>query len=984
MKRLAAYLLFTAAVAVVVAYSLRTPDAPAVAALSSEQVDLLLQRARTWLARRQLDESEAAALQILTSLPQHPEALLVVGEIAMRRGDFVAARRSMEAIDDSSVSAYAPAQYALGEVARTEARLSAAEGAFRRSIASAPGLVEAQHGLAFVLNISARRWEASPVMLQELAHGDVDAEQLALLGDSEQLFHNAEYIARCRQVEPTDPLPLLALAAMAMGERRWSEAHKLLDQVITARPDLMEAQWRMGRVLYECGDDDAFLRWNANLPPEVERHPELWTVRGSWLRSEHRLQEAMRCAWEAVRLDPSQRVAVQLLAQLCQKTGRDQDATALLPRAERLQALADQLTEIHRVPTDGRRMAAAARLTAELGRWWEARAWAIAARRAGVADESLERLFNSAAARLTDMPTPATREVDLDPAFARLDFSDCPLPDWTAAPLSATPPAQPTAATHIRFSEEQGTGLEFQYFNGADPSTEGMRMLEGFGGGVGTIDYDRDGWTDLYWTQGSIFPSAPGAPVYLDQLFRNSAGRRWQELAAVAGIFEDRFSTGVGVGDFDSDGFADVYVGNIGRNRLWRNNGDGTFTDASDAAGLTADAWTTSCALADLDGDGLADIYDVNYLQGDALHSLICQENGVSRACRPTVFDPAPDDVWRNLGDGRVDSGVTAWNLRINPQNGLGILVADLDGSGAVDLFIANDAVPNSYYSNLSAAQLCRQPTTDTAVLAGLAFDRDGKPQACMGVAAGDADADGRLDLFITNYYDESNTMYRQSESLQFVDDSAALGLRAPSLKRLGFGTQFLDADLDGREDLVLVNGHVDDFSYQGTPYRMRPQFFGQREESFEELFPDSLGEWFGREQLGRSLARLDWNRDGRPDFAVSHLDTSAALVTNHTMTTAHFVSFRLVGVDAHRDAVGAILTLHAGGRMLVRHLSGGDGYQSSNERFITFGLGDAAAIERLEVQWPGGAKQTVKGIAADTTYMLIQNQPLLPESPRR
>jgi hypothetical protein len=327
------------------------------------------------------------------------------------------------------------------------------------------------------------------------------------------------------------------------------------------------------------------------------------------------------------------------------------------------------------------------------------------------------------------------------------------------------------------------------------------------------------------------------------------------------------------------------------------------------------------------------------------------------------------------MSDGTVQRAESTWHLDIVPQNGLGIVLADFDESGALDIFIANDAVPNSYYPNLSTAIREGAATTDEAVLSGLAYDRDGKSQACMGVACGDADADGRLDLYITNYYAEANVLYHQQSPRLFVDETETFGLRAPSFLLLGFGSQFLDADLDGREDLVLVNGHVDDFTHEGTPYRMRPQLFCNQPGGFEEVFGTQAGTWFDREQLGRGLARLDWNRDGRTDFAVSHLDTPAALLENTADpdVVGRSLALRLVGVESHRDAVGTIVRVRVGDRDLVRHLSAGDGYQASNERVVTFGLGEASETGTVEVQWPGGGRQTFSNLAADSSYLLIE-----------
>jgi len=263
-------------------------------------------------------------------------------------------------------------------------------------------------------------------------------------------------------------------------------------------------------------------------------------------------------------------------------------------------------------------------------------------------------------------------------------------------------------------------------------------------------------------------------------------------------------------------------------------------------------------------------------------------------------------------------------------------------------------------------------------VLSGVAFSEDGRVQASMGVAIDDADGDQLLDLIVTNFYNEGTAFYRQTSPRQFEDARRRFGLREPSLFQLGFGAQFLDADLDGRPDLVVANGHIEDFSDRGVPYRMRPQFFRNRDGTvFDELHSDSVGPFFGRELLGRGLARLDWNGDGKEDFAISHLDGPAALLTNVTQPAGHFLALRLVGTRCARDAIGTSVSCAAGGRVVTRQLTAGDGYMASNERQLVFGLGEADRVERLTIHWPSGREEIYNDLPADRHYLAIEGRPL-------
>ena len=264
----------------------------------------------------------------------------------------------------------------------------------------------------------------------------------------------------------------------------------------------------------------------------------------------------------------------------------------------------------------------------------------------------------------------------------------------------------------------------------------------------------------------------------------------------------------------------------------------------------------------------------------------------------------------------------------------------------------------------------------ERATFAGLAYDRNGLSQACMGIAVDDIDADGQLDLFVTNFFEESNTLYCVDSGQYFEDTTRAAALHVPSLRLLGFGTQFLDADLDGDPDLVVANGHINDLEQGGADFQMRPQFFANRNGRFVEVRAPDTGPYFDRKQLGRSLARLDFDRDGREDFVVSHLDAPVALLHNETPSAGHFLSIRLCGVQCDRDAIGATVTLvTANGMRRVRQVTAGDGYQCSNQWQLVFGLDDATTVRKLLVRWPSGDLQEFADAAADHELIIVEGR---------
>jgi len=499
-----------------------------------------------------------------------------------------------------------------------------------------------------------------------------------------------------------------------------------------------------------------------------------------------------------------------------------------------------------------------------------------------------------------------------------------------------------------------------------------MKMYSFTGGGIGVIDFDNDGWPDIACTQGGDW-DRPESPDFNDRLFRNLDGERFGDVSPLAGLDTAGFSQGVACGDVNNDGWADIYVARIGRNALYLNNGDGTFSDATESLGPAVARWTTSCLIADLDGDGNSDLLDVNYLTGDGVFTNLCNYRGHRRACFPGKFASERDDLWVNAGDAtfrlaeELGSGFSD-----DPRPGLGTVAADFDESGKLSVFVANDSLANWYY-RLEREEDSSLVVRDSAGLQGLRADRDGRAQACMGVACSDADGDGELDIFVTNYFQEHNTLYL-SQDFGFVDSSRECGLFTPSLPLLGFGTQFLDADLDGWDDLIVVNGHVDDFRFDGTPFRMPAQFFRNGGGSFSERSEDS-GPYFQKQTLGRSTAVVDWNRDGLPDVAVMHLDDPLALLTNTSQRTGQSLIVRLVATTTQRDAIGTRVKVQLqNGRELTRQLVAGSGYQAGNEPALVFGLGNNAAISSVEVRWPSGTTTMMPpGLKPGSEIVLVE-----------
>ncbi|MCA9051547.1 MAG: CRTAC1 family protein, partial [Planctomycetaceae bacterium] len=842
--------------------------------------------------------------------------------------------------------------------------------------------------LAFLNGAVGRRWEAGPYFFRLIREGTASLQQLALFGDLERPHEQSEFLQKCAAAFPADALTKLGIAQNLIYEGNQAEGQQRLEFVVSSHPQLLSGQALLGELIL-ANAPHHFVQWHSELPPEAGTHPDIWYVRGLWFRRQQKKDAAVRCFWEAVRIAPVHRRAYYQLSQLLSSydNADGEAAEVFAGRAGQLIDLTQAIDDVLR--SEGRRedsVRRVARLMRDMGRLWEAAAWCRLSSRLHPQSAWPYEMYGQIRGHLHPETPQTIPESDL---AVRFDFSDRQLPD----PLiieedGLTFDRQPTesAASVCRISFEdqaESAGIHFVYNNGdIDLNSPGARMFEQTGGGTAVADIDGDTWPDILFPQGGKWPKGSTVPTPDvsdgDRLFRNLRGLNFGSVSTPAIPAEIGFGQGAAVGDLDNDGFADVYVANIGRNALLRNNGDGTFSDVSAAAGLVHNDWTTSCLLTDLNADGVSDLFDVNYVTGPGVFELLCQGYG----CSPKNFDGIPDRLLIGSGDGGYRHLPDA--TPTSESKGMGILAFCSEDPRRPDLFITNDQVPNYLLRNQPTGEYPFLNLAQEAFTRGLAYNEDGLSMACMGIAAGDADGDGSLDFFVTNFRNESNTLYLQDTSGMFVDTTKASGLAQAGYPFVGWGSQFLDADLDGDEDLVVVNGDVDDYSAAGGFYHMPPQLYrNQGTGTFETLAADKAGTWFEKSYLGRGLSRLDWNRDGRQDFVGSNINQPASLVTNNSATSAAWLTVRLHPATGVRDAIGTVLVLHTDAGSVTRHVCAGDGFMASNEQSVVFGLADSREIISLKVAWPSGATQTFSDIPGRNTVDLIEGRDRVYLTPR-
>jgi len=533
------------------------------------------------------------------------------------------------------------------------------------------------------------------------------------------------------------------------------------------------------------------------------------------------------------------------------------------------------------------------------------------------------------------------------------------------------------AQNGIRLTDvAKDVNIDFRHYS---PLTPERHLHLFMGSGLAWIDHDRDDWPDLYLCQGAAFSKSKGnEPFHSDQLFRNRRGV-FQNISDLAGLRNRDYSMGTAVGDYDNDGFQDLYVSCYGPNHLYRNNGDGTWSEVNNQPALNDPRYGSSCTWADVDGDGDLDLYVANYLQLPPENYPLCNhEEGGKRyagGCHPRYQKHEYDILYRNNGDGEfVDVSEEAGLMSETARAGLGVFVFDSDDDGDLDFYVANDTVHNQLWINSGKGTF-----TDDALLTGVAVNGFGVAEAGMGVNGGDVDGDGRIDLFVTNYFNESNTLYR-NDGFAFTDVTAEFGLGASSKQRLGFGTSFLDMNNDGWLDIFVANGHVQSYPPElerHTPFAQLPQLFLNRNgRRFEEISPEA-GPYFQKRVVGRSSAVADFNRDGVADIAVQHLNDAPAILRNDSESAHNSVTFELIGTRSDRDAIGARVEAKLGDRAIVRLCNGSTSYLASDERRIVIGIGERTHLDNVTIRWPGGRRESWRFPGINGVQKLIEGRGL-------
>ena len=528
------------------------------------------------------------------------------------------------------------------------------------------------------------------------------------------------------------------------------------------------------------------------------------------------------------------------------------------------------------------------------------------------------------------------------------------------------------ADTGIQFIDvTQEAGIHWKHTDGRSGQKYFMETL---GSGAAFFDYDADGDPDLYFVNGAPLPGYVAQEIPTNCLYRNNGDGTFTDVTEESGVGDTGYGHGCAVGDYNNDGQLDLYVTNYGTNRLYQNNGDGTFTDVAEIAGVTEPRWSTSCAFADYDRDGNLDLYVVNYIVFDIDENPWCglKEKGIRAYCEPDNFPAQSDTLFRNNGDGTFTDVTESAGIYRTTGKGLGVVCGDYNNDGAPDIYVANDSTENFFYHNNGDGTF-----EEVGFMVGVALSEDGAAENGMGTAFGDWNNDGWLDLTVTNYAQQTNTLYHNDADGFFTDATATTKTAQLTYPYLGWATAFIDYDNDGYQDLFVANGHLHEnlaeLGQQGTYGQRNLLFRNNYNGTFTEV-SETLGPGMKLEDVSRGATFADYDSDGDIDIVVTNSNTAPRLLRNDGGNQKNYLQIRLIATQGTTDAIGARVKITTGELTQTREVRSGDGYLSQRDLTLHFGVADYVQIDSIEIQWQSGAKQLIKSVPANQVLSLKEN----------
>lgn len=942
-----------------------------------QAADILLRSGKT-------QQGIAELQRVLLSDPTDAEVLFRMANAQASQGELAIAVEMLGSIPEDHPEAGLAALGQAADWSMQLQRFDDAERLYRQVLLRAPEAAVVHRQLAFLYNRQGRRHEAFSHLQQLCRLGNVQQDELhAMMVVGHAIFDDPNTtIPRKKAYYPIGPA---AEARMLYTASRYQEALLVLDPAVRKGEVTPSILAFYGLLAVEAQDDPRFQWWLARADASVQQYAEYWAAIGTHLLNQRRFSEAIRAFAESLNRDPTDIASMRRINQSLTAMGQQEAADKWIDRyvVQRDVTLASNaIGESSSASLESYRTVAEG--LDKLNRPLEAMTWRLfAAFQRKASQEEVESL-NEQRMKLavSDQAFPDEAERMCGISREEYPLPELEIPELSSVTLPTSSEAiDETFATPVFENVAAKVGVEHSYQIASGPQLYRFALYQSLGGGAAALDYDLDGAIDLYLAQGNGDPpSLVGTLSNL--LYRNLAGQ-FEEMTAVSGTSDKRYSIGVAAGDWNQDGFDDIVVANIGNKVLLLNNGDGTFRRQEFDSDPALDVLTSSVALGDVTGDALPDIVSLHYVEDNTmLNRPELGEDGNVLTVSPASFVPGVDRIAVNDGKGGFVSEKVS-NSAQAPSTGLGVVIADWDGQPGNEIFVGNDVRPNHLWSRVSnlpekaevgsVAEGNESSWQDVAALTGCAHGSGGVSTASMGIAVADFDGNGKRDIHITNFYQEPVSLF-MNRGGSFEDRCVQYRLHRDSSSVLGFGCQAMDYNNDGRPDVAVTNGNIE--KAPGEPLQQSPQLFVNLGSKFllTEV-QDASGYWEGA-YLGRGMTRLDFNHDGKQDFLITHLDAPSALMMNQTETSNHWLAIQLVGTSSERNAIGAQVDVHVGDQVLSNWIVGGDGYLSRNQPTVNFGLGPTEQVNQIVVTWPSGAKQSYAAPEVDGYLLLVEDDP--------